>query len=170
MERAREVGVEHGLPVRSRHADHQPVPRDARVDDERVDAAPAVEHGLNGRLGGLRVSGVGLHAERLDAEGLEFLCERVGRVGRGAVGEGHVRVGLGEREHGRPADAARAAGDEGRRAGEVEGEGHWDRRSWKGCTIGDRPDQRFCTGRAGVGQPCATGARTSCDIRDRALA
>ena len=118
-ERAREVDLEHAMPVVVGHLQHRVIAGDPGVVDEDVEASVLLDHlpdDAPAVFGKADVAAVdaGLHAVRLDRlAGLRdlVLVAAVAGGDRGAL--------LGERQADRGADAATAAGDERDPAGQL---------------------------------------------------
>ena len=98
------VRLDHVAPVLVRHPRQQPVTGQARVVDEDVELAGLLDQAL-----GL----VGVGDVGLDSPAARFLGDRLGLVGARAVADHDLGTAARELERDRPADAARAAGDEG---------------------------------------------------------
>ena len=82
--------------------------------------AMALQHALDGGA----VGDIGAHGRRPPAEPADRLRDGVCFRRARRVVHGHVGAGFSESERNSPADAPRAAGDEGDAAGEVGGSGH----------------------------------------------
>ena len=83
----------------------------AGVVDEDVDAAEALERGVDQRLDLLGLAHVGRHGEALGAERLHGRPRLLQRL-RAAAADHHRRAVAGQRERGRAPDPGAAAGDE----------------------------------------------------------
>ena len=101
----------------------EPAPQgDAGIVDQHVGPAQLARDALqHGRDGGA-VGDIGAHGRRPPAELADRLRDGVGFRRARRVVHGHVGAGFSESERNSPADAARAAGDQGDAAGEVGGE------------------------------------------------
>jgi len=112
-EDALEVGGEDVVPVLLAHAHDERVAGDAGVVDDDIEAAEALEGGLDGGGGALGGGDIGLQDLDADATAGEFGLGGASGLLITAVGEEEIEAIPGEALRNREADAARATGDDG---------------------------------------------------------
>ena len=119
VEGARQVHLQHLVPVGRGHLRDRLVDRDARVVDEDVEPAVLLDHLLDYALAVLRVADVALVQRKRASLGLDRLAQFVGaRLIRGVAGC-DSRAVRGECVADRRADPPGAAGDQGDPSGEI---------------------------------------------------
>ena len=128
MEDAREVHVEHGLPVIGRELGDGAVAEDGGVVDQEVQPAAPRLHRLHHRADGVGVGDIrGEHVGAVGAQRVQLGGQRLGIRARrpevGVVQHDHRAGGVEGARHLR-ADALRRAGDESDLVSEVNGDGH----------------------------------------------